>query len=178
MTTRGSQASAAEQPPVAPAGPLVEAAALTPMMRQYLETKASFPEAILFFRLGDFYEMFFEDAVRAAELLQITLTARSKGDDRVPMCGVPHHSVRGCDDLPLAEALQWCGVDLLTEAAPWAASLGLRLTESPLTGVNIEEVVLAGSAAAAAGLSAGDELLAVDGWRVRRFEDARQCLHG
>ena len=85
------------------------------------------------------------------------------------------HWVHGCDDLPLAEALQWCGVDLLTEAAPWAASLGLRLTESPLTGVNIKSV-LAGSAAAAAGLSAGDELLAVDGWRVRRFEDARQWV--
>ncbi|MFL5321107.1 MAG: DNA mismatch repair protein MutS [Myxococcaceae bacterium] len=64
------------------------------MMRQYLETKAQNPDAILFFRLGDFYEMFFEDAVRAAELLQITLTSRAKGTDRVPMCGVPYHSAR------------------------------------------------------------------------------------
>ena len=67
----------------------------TPMMRQYLETKARYPDAILFFRLGDFYEMFFEDAVRASEALQITLTARSKGDEKVPMCGVPHHAARG-----------------------------------------------------------------------------------
>ena len=51
----------------------------TPMMRQYLEVKARSPDAILFFRLGDFYEMFFEDAVRAAELLEITLTSRAKG---------------------------------------------------------------------------------------------------
>src|SRR5512138_1666044 len=67
----------------------------TPMMRQYLETKARYPDAILFFRLGDFYEMFFEDALRASEALQITLTARAKGDERVPMCGVPHHAARG-----------------------------------------------------------------------------------
>ncbi|HSM93123.1 MAG TPA: DNA mismatch repair protein MutS [Anaeromyxobacteraceae bacterium] len=65
------------------------------MMRQYLETKEKHKDCILFFRLGDFYEMFFEDAVTAAEALQITLTSRSKGDDRVPMCGVPYHAARG-----------------------------------------------------------------------------------
>ena len=63
------------------------AAAPTPMMRQYLELKERYPDTILFFRLGDFYEMFFEDAVTASRVLQITLTARSKGDDKVPMCG-------------------------------------------------------------------------------------------
>lgn len=66
----------------------------TPMVRQYLEVKAKHPDSVLFFRLGDFYEMFFEDAVRAAEILQITLTARAKGSDRIPMCGVPYHSAR------------------------------------------------------------------------------------
>ena len=71
------------------------AQAATPMMRQYLETKSRHPDALLFFRLGDFYELFFEDAVTASEALQITLTARSKGDDKVPMCGVPHHAARG-----------------------------------------------------------------------------------
>jgi DNA mismatch repair protein MutS len=71
------------------------AQAATPMMRQYLETKARYPDALLFFRLGDFYELFFEDALAASEALQITLTSRSKGDDRVPMCGVPHHAARG-----------------------------------------------------------------------------------
>jgi DNA mismatch repair protein MutS len=71
------------------------AQAPTPMMRQYLEMKARYPDAILFFRLGDFYEMFFDDALTASEALQITLTARSKGDDKVPMCGVPHHAARG-----------------------------------------------------------------------------------
>ncbi|MGE0872018.1 MAG: DNA mismatch repair protein MutS [Kofleriaceae bacterium] len=65
-------------------------------MRQYLDIKDNHPDAIVLFRLGDFYEMFFEDAVVAARLLDLTLTSRDKGkDDAVPMCGVPHHSVRG-----------------------------------------------------------------------------------
>src|SRR5512137_481905 len=67
----------------------------TPMMRQYLEVKARYPDAILFFRLGDFYEMFAEDAVQAAEVLQITLTSRAKGDGKIPMCGIPYHAARG-----------------------------------------------------------------------------------
>ncbi len=82
---------AGAEPPKASELSIAEA---TPMMRQYLEVKAQHPDAVLFFRLGDFYEMFFEDAVRASEILQITLTSRSKGPDRVPMCGVPYHSAR------------------------------------------------------------------------------------
>ncbi|MBK9032922.1 MAG: DNA mismatch repair protein MutS [Myxococcales bacterium] len=65
-------------------------------MRQFLEIKDRHPDAIVFFRLGDFYEMFFEDAVVAAGLLDLTLTTRDKGKvDAVPMCGVPHHAARG-----------------------------------------------------------------------------------
>lgn len=64
----------------------------TPMIRQYLSIKAEVPDAFLFFRLGDFYEMFFEDAERAAKELEITLTSREGGDERIPMCGVPFHS--------------------------------------------------------------------------------------
>src|SRR5205085_6963042 len=68
----------------------------TPLMRQFLDIKERYPDAIVFFRLGDFYEMFFEDAVVAAGLLDLTLTTRDKGkDDAVPMCGVPHHAARG-----------------------------------------------------------------------------------
>src|SRR5690349_12924405 len=64
-------------------------------MRQYLDIKDKHPDAVLFFRLGDFYEMFFEDAVLGARLLDLTLTTRDKGkDDAVPMCGVPHHAAR------------------------------------------------------------------------------------
>ncbi len=65
-------------------------------MRQFLDIKDRHPDAIVFFRLGDFYEMFFEDAVVAAGLLDLTLTTRDKGKvDAVPMCGVPHHAARG-----------------------------------------------------------------------------------
>jgi DNA mismatch repair protein MutS len=64
-------------------------------MRQYLDVKARYPDAIVFFRLGDFYEMFYEDAVYVAKALGLTLTTRDKGkEDPVPMCGVPHHAVR------------------------------------------------------------------------------------
>jgi DNA mismatch repair protein MutS len=64
-------------------------------MRQYLDVKDRHPDAIVFFRLGDFYEMFFEDAVVGSRLLDLTLTTRDKGkDDAVPMCGVPHHAAR------------------------------------------------------------------------------------
>ena len=65
----------------------------TPLMRQYLEVKAKHPGCILFFRLGDFYEMFFEDAVTVARTLDLTLTSRDKGKENpIPMCGVPHHA--------------------------------------------------------------------------------------
>jgi DNA mismatch repair protein MutS len=66
----------------------------TPMMRQYLEIKAGYPDAILFFRMGDFYEMFLDDALLASRILDITLTSRNKGSgDEIPFCGVPYHSV-------------------------------------------------------------------------------------
>ena len=71
---------------------------LTPMLRQYYELKQQHPGTLLFFRLGDFYELFFDDAVTGARELEITLTARHKergGGAGVPMCGVPHHSVSG-----------------------------------------------------------------------------------
>jgi DNA mismatch repair protein MutS len=72
----------------------IAAAALTPMMRQYHEAKAQAGDALLLFRMGDFYELFHEDARIAAQILGITLTARSKGPDAVPMAGVPHHAVK------------------------------------------------------------------------------------
>ncbi|WP_096269812.1 DNA mismatch repair protein MutS [Paucisalibacillus globulus] len=65
----------------------------TPMMEQYLRIKADHKDAFLFFRLGDFYEMFFEDAIKASRELEITLTKRDAGqEDKIPMCGVPYHS--------------------------------------------------------------------------------------
>src|SRR5512143_668069 len=68
----------------------------TPLMRQYAAIKKEHPTALLFFRLGDFYELFFDDAVVAAKELQITLTSRSKEKGQaIPMCGVPYHSAEG-----------------------------------------------------------------------------------
>jgi DNA mismatch repair protein MutS len=68
-------------------------AAYTPMIQQYLTVKADYQDAFLFFRLGDFYEMFFDDAIKASQELEITLTSRQGGsDDRIPMCGVPYHA--------------------------------------------------------------------------------------
>lgn len=65
---------------------------LTPMMQQYMDLKEEYPDSILFFRLGDFYEMFFEDALVASRELEITLTQRNAGmEEKAPMCGVPHH---------------------------------------------------------------------------------------
>ena len=67
---------------------------LSPMMTQYLETKKQYPDCILFYRLGDFYEMFFEDALTASKALEITLTGKECGlEERAPMCGVPYHAV-------------------------------------------------------------------------------------
>ena len=69
-------------------------AALTPMLRQYKALKRDNPDAILLFRMGDFYEMFYQDAQRASGLLELTLTSRGKGtDNAVPMCGFPHHQL-------------------------------------------------------------------------------------
>lgn len=65
---------------------------LTPMMQQYLAAKEQHPDNILFFRLGDFYEMFFDDAKLAAKELGLTLTSRSGNKDKTPMCGVPYHA--------------------------------------------------------------------------------------
>ena len=67
----------------------------TPMMEQYFSIKEQYPDCLLFYRLGDFYELFYDDALEAARLLEITLTSRNKNaEDPIPMCGVPHHSAK------------------------------------------------------------------------------------
>lgn len=66
---------------------------VSPMMRQYLETKDNYEDVILFYRLGDFYEMFFDDAINVSRDLELTLTGKNAGlDEKVPMCGIPHHA--------------------------------------------------------------------------------------
>ena len=81
-------------PPPSPASPAGSAPGVTPAMRQYLDAKQQYRDAILFFRMGDFYEMFYEDALVAARALDLTLTSRSRDGQgtSIPMCGVPHHA--------------------------------------------------------------------------------------
>ncbi|MCB0404166.1 MAG: hypothetical protein KDD51_05220 [Bdellovibrionales bacterium] len=68
---------------------------MTPMLEQYQRIKSQYPDAILFYRMGDFYEMFFEDALEAAPLLEVQLTARDKNaENPIPMCGIPHHAAQ------------------------------------------------------------------------------------
>ncbi|MGE8204000.1 DNA mismatch repair protein MutS [Heyndrickxia sp. NPDC080065] len=72
----------------------------TPMIQQYLQVKAEYQDAFLFFRLGDFYEMFFDDALKASQELEITLTSRDGGaSERIPMCGIPHHAAANYIDV-------------------------------------------------------------------------------
>ena len=70
----------------------------TPMLKQYKEIKDEHQDAILFFRLGDFYEMFSDDAKVASRELELTLTGRGKDENRIPMCGVPYHAA--AKDIP------------------------------------------------------------------------------
>ena len=66
---------------------------VSPMMRHYIELKQEYKDEVLFYRLGDFYEMFFEDAEEVSHALELTLTGRNAGlDERVPMCGIPYHA--------------------------------------------------------------------------------------
>src|ERR1700723_720310 len=68
----------------------------TPVMRQFFAAKGAHPDALLFFRMGDFYELFYDDAVVASRALDLTLTARNKGaEEEIPMAGVPHHAASG-----------------------------------------------------------------------------------
>jgi DNA mismatch repair protein MutS len=102
--TDGREFTPAADDPLAGAAPgalamapgRASAAARTPLMEQYARVKAEHPDAFLFFRLGDFYEMFFEDAIRASQLLGLTLTSRNRHDpEPIPMCGIPWHQRDG-----------------------------------------------------------------------------------
>ena len=67
---------------------------MTPMMQQYLNTKKQYPDALLFYRVGDFYELYFDDAVKGSKALEIRLTGKDYGEEeRAPMAGIPYHAV-------------------------------------------------------------------------------------
>ena len=88
------------------------------MLRQYLELKAAHPDSVLLYRMGDFYEMFFEDARRAAPILEVQLTARQKGtENETPMCGVPHHALESYLGKLLAAGLKVAICDQVEDPA-------------------------------------------------------------
>ena len=73
---------------------------ISPGMQQYLDIKENYPDAFLLFRMGDFYELFYDDAVKAAQILEISLTSRNKNaDNPIPMAGVPYHSAQSYIDV-------------------------------------------------------------------------------
>lgn len=87
----------------------------TPMMQQYIKIKEDYADAIVFFRLGDFYEMFFDDAILASKVLEIALTARDAGE-KVPMCGVPFHSVKPYIQKLISKGFKIALVEQVSEA--------------------------------------------------------------
>jgi DNA mismatch repair protein MutS len=128
----------------------------TPMMRQYLAIKARYPDAILFYRMGDFYEMFLADAELAAPLLDIALTTRDKGrDDPVPMCGIPVHSV----DSYLRRLTGLGHRVAICEQTEDAKSAGRRLVRR-----DVVEVVTPGLQGVPEGLESADEVALASLW--------------
>ena len=80
---------------------------ISPGMQQYLDIKKDYPDAFLLFRMGDFYELFYEDAVNAAQILEISLTSRNKNaENPIPMAGVPYHSAQQYIDVLMNRAIR------------------------------------------------------------------------
>src|SRR5438067_11608134 len=103
--------------------------ASTPLMRQYQAIKQQVPGVLLMFRLGDFYELFFDDAITAARELEITLTSRNKDKgDAIPMCGVPYHSAEGYIARLIGRGYRVAICDQMEEAGP-----GKKLVRRELT---------------------------------------------
>ncbi|MEB3168654.1 MAG: DNA mismatch repair protein MutS [Synechococcaceae cyanobacterium] len=124
---------------------LVDSARLTPMLRHYVALKAAAPERVLLYRLGDFFECFFEDAIQLSRLLELTLTGKDAGRDigRVPMAGIPHHAAeRYCAEL-VRRGLSVALCDQLEATAAKGALLRRDITRVLTPGTVIEEGLLA-----------------------------------
>jgi DNA mismatch repair protein MutS len=108
----------------------------TPLMRQYAAVKKEHPTALLFFRLGDFYELFFEDAIVAAKELQITLTSRNKEKGiAVPMCGVPHHAAEGYIGKLIRKGFKVAICEQMEDARLARKQIGTKLVRREVTRV-------------------------------------------
>ncbi len=118
-------------------------AAVTPMIQQYLELKEKYSDCLLFFRLGDFYEMFFEDALTASRELEIVLTGRNGGlDERVPMCGVPYHSVDSYINRLISKGYRVAICEQLTDPAQSKGLVERDVIRVVTPGTVIEETML------------------------------------
>src|ERR1700674_4313056 len=108
----------------------------TPLMRQYAAVKKEHPTALLFFRLGDFYELFFDDAIVASKELQITLTSRNKEKGiSVPMCGVPHHAAEGYIGKLIRKGFKVAICEQMEDARLAKKQLGTKLVRREVTRV-------------------------------------------
>src|SRR5271156_1329142 len=108
----------------------------TPLMRQYAAVKKDHPTALLFFRLGDFYELFFDDAIVAAKELQITLTSRNKEKGiAVPMCGVPHHAAEGYIGKLIRKGFKVAICEQMEDARLAKKQIGAKLVRREVTRV-------------------------------------------
>ena len=114
----------------------------TPMMEQYNAVKAIHPDKILFFRLGDFYEMFNSDAVEASQLLGLTLTSRSKGDAAVPMAGIPYHAADRYIEQLLAAGRRVVICDQVEDAALAKGLVKRDITRVVTPGTVVEDAFL------------------------------------
>ncbi|WP_296708095.1 DNA mismatch repair protein MutS [Eubacterium sp.] len=116
----------------------VDIDSVTPMMQKYIETKRAHSDCIIFYRLGDFYEMFFEDALIASKELEITLTGKSCGlEKRVPMCGVPHHSVDSYLNRLVAYGHKVAIVEQMEDAADTKTLVQREVTRIVTPGTNL-----------------------------------------
>jgi len=136
--TESDQSTAPGQPP----GAGVSSGPDTPLMRQYARIKAEHADKILLFRMGDFYEMFFEDALTASRTLDITLTSRDKGPDAVPMAGVPWHAAEGYIAKLLAAGLKVAVCDQMEPPAKGKKLVRREVTRVITPGTMIGEDLL------------------------------------
>ena len=115
----------------------------TPLIKQYLEVKRQVPDAILFYRMGDFYEMFFEDATLAAKILDIALTSRDKNkEDSVPLCGVPYHAASGYIQKLVNQGYKVAICEQMEEAAKGKGIVRREITRVVTPGTVLEDDIL------------------------------------
>jgi len=153
---------------LAPAPKPLDVASLSPAMRQYHQFKLQYPGYVLFFRMGDFYEMFWEDAKTAARTLGVALTARSKGEDAIPMAGVPFHAVEGYLRKMIAAGHKVAICEQTEEAKP-GKLVSREVTRLMTPGTLTDEPLLDGRtdnflAAVAFGVARGDGYRAALAW--------------